>query len=409
MICSDTSSSEAEAQLLARSKQRRGLGFSRLAVAVACVGAAMLLYLALNSSLRIMRAVSILHHRDTKPLVLRVYDHFFNFPFSIIDTAIQGAAGPVQIRVYTPIGVQNPAPIVLIHGFAPIGDRDLYLNWLAGHFARVGFMVVMPTVPGESHVQMLPTDLTVIGDTIRWTARQSGQQVSIMGVSFGGGIVVPAGAQPSVAGDVKLIVSISGYNDLESIARYYMHEQVMDPSGEPYPGTSAGPLMITSPYLAELVPPQDLSALLPIVTRVDQDGGQPLPSDDPDLLRLNPRQRQELTALELVNTPEARELYLKLVEHHAAEFKTLSPSSVIRNLRIPLFEIHGTYDPSIPEGEIEWMRLESAGNPNLHILITPWLEHVTVGQPATTWQKLRFIYYCAGMFSQAAKKVPVGH
>jgi acetyl esterase/lipase len=354
-----------------------------------------------------MRAVSILHHVDTtKPFALRVYDHFFNFHFATRDTSIPGTLGPVQIRVYTPAGVRNPASIVVVHGFAPAGDQDGYLNLLAIHLARVGFVVVLPTVPGESHFEMLPSDLTVIGDTIRWSAHQTGQQVTVLGVSFGGGLVIPAAARPSVAGDVKLIVSFSGYNDLGSIARYFMGERITDPSGKLYSGHPAGPFMITSPYLTELVPPRDVAAILPLVARVDQNRGQPLLPDDPALLLLNPLQRQEFIQLEMVNTPQARDLYLRALVHHGPELEAISPSSVIKTLTIPLFVLHGTNDQVFPEGEIEWMRLEAAGNPNVHILVTPWLEHVSVGRPASTWQKLRVINFCAEIFSRAAKRTP---
>jgi pimeloyl-ACP methyl ester carboxylesterase len=353
---------------------------------------------------RMLRAASVLHHVIEKPLILRAYEHFFGTHFTVLDTSIPGTSGPVQIRIYSPIGVKNPPPIILIHGFARDGNRNDYLNLIASHFASVGFLVVLPTVPGESHDQMVYSDLIVIADTIRWTAHATAQQVAVFGISFGGGLVIPASAQPSVVGDVKLIVSYSGYNSLESIARYYLHDRVNDPNGRPYGGHPLGPLLITSPYLKELVPLRDVPALSSVVARLDQNGGRPLKPNDPAVLALDSDQRQEFYELQTVSTPQMRKLYLNALSRHSAEMATISPSSVVKNLKIPLFVLHGTDDPAFPEGEIEWMRKESAGNPNVHFLVSPWFSHVSVGQPATTCQKLRVINFFAEVFSRVASK-----
>ena len=278
------------------------------------------------------------------------------------------------------------------------------MSVFASRFASVGFQVFVPTVLGSFRTQMLPSDLVVIDDVIRWTARNTGQQVTVCGVSFGAGMAIPAAAQRSVVGDVKMIVSFSGYNDLGSIARYYLHERVNDPNGNAYVGQLAGPLFITSPYLKELIPLRDVPAISSAVNRLDDNGGHPLPSDDPALLRLNSDQRQEFDELQKVNTARMRQLYLDALVRHSAELAAISPSSVVKDLGIPLFVLHSTNDPTFPEGEIEWMRQEAAGNPNVHIFLSPWFTHVAVGLPATMWEKLRVINFCAHIFSQAAIK-----
>jgi pimeloyl-ACP methyl ester carboxylesterase len=385
-------------------KQSQSLFLLNRNVVAIGIGVAVLLAVGGGYSLRMLRAASVLRHFDTKPWVLGVYEHFFASHFDVSDTSIPGTSGPVELRIYTPIGVKNPAPIVLVHGFARDGNRNAYLSAFASRFASVGFQVFVPTVPAASHDQMLPSDLVVIDDVIRWTAHKTGQQVAVFGISFGAGMVIPAAAQRSVAGDVKMIVSFSGYNDLESIARYYLHERVNDPSGNAYVGQLPGPLFITSPYLKELIPLRDVPAISSAVNRLDDNGGHPLPPDDPALLRLNSDQRQEFDELQKVNTARMRQLYMDALARHSAEMAAISPSSVVKDLRIPLFALHGTNDPTFPEGEIEWMRQEAAGNPNVHIFLSPWFTHVAVGRPATMWEKLRVINFCSHIFSQVAIK-----
>ncbi|HEV2647131.1 MAG TPA: alpha/beta hydrolase [Acidobacteriaceae bacterium] len=354
-----------------------------------------------------MRAVSILHHVDTKPALLRIYDHFFDFQYTIRDTFIPGTLGQIEMRVYTPTGARNPAPIVLIHGFAHEGNKNLYLNALAKHLATVGFFVAIPTVPSASHSEMRASDLQVIGDVVRWTAHTTGQKVTLFGISFGGGLVIPAGAQPSASPFVKLIFCFSGYNNLDSIGRYYIHQHVLDPSGHPYQGHAPGPLAITSPYLSELVPPQDAAALSPAVRQFDDNEGRPLPPNDPAMRGLNAKQRQEWDELQEASTPQIRQLYLRVLTSHRAEIAAISPSSVLANLTIPIYILHGSGDIVFPEGEVEWMRQELAHNRDAHILVSPWIDHVFVGQPATTWQKLKVLGFCAQIFGRAAHRTPL--
>lgn len=391
-------------KLPTRRKQPRSLFLLNQNVVLISIGVAVLLALSGGYSFQMLRAASVLHHVPKKPLVLCAYDHLFGSHFDVSDTSIQGTSGPVQMRIYTPVGIKNPAPIVLIHGFARDGNRNDYLNAFASRFATVGFQVFVPTVPGASHDQMLPSDLIVIGDVIRWTAHHTGQQVAAFGISFGAGMIIPAAAQSSVAGNVKMIVSFSGYNDLGSIARYYLHERVNDPNGNAYTGQPLGPLLITSPYLSELIPLRDVPAISSVVSRLDDNGGHPLPPDDPALLRLDSNQQREFDELQKVNTPQMRQLYLDALARHSAEMEAISPSSVVKDLKIPLFVLHGTNDGAFPEGEIEWMRQEAAGNPDLHVFISPWLAHVSVGLPASLREKLRVINFCAHIFNKVAIK-----
>ena len=49
------------------------------------------------------------------------------------------------------------------------------------------------------------------------------------------------------------------------------------------------------------------------------------------------------------------------------------------------------------------MRKATAGNPNVHILVSPWVQHVKVGLPASAMEKYRVIRFCAEMLKEASK------
>jgi pimeloyl-ACP methyl ester carboxylesterase len=367
---------------------------------------ALTLCFAVNYSFRMLRAAAVLGFMNDKPRPLRVYDRFFGHRIDIADMSIPGRLGPVKIRVYTPIGVSHPKPILIVHGFAPDGNQDGYLNRVARALTEMGYMVVLPNVPAETKFEMLPSDMVVIDDAIRWSAHASGQRVSVFGISFGAGLCIPAALQPAVDGDVKLIFSLSGYNNLDSIARYYLHDRVNDPSGNPYLGNPAGPLLIVTPYLQELVPPDDLQAIRRELDQLKHVQGRRLTGDDPSAHHLNEEERQKLNELETVDTANMHQLYLNTLNRHSAEIAAISPSSVLPRLNVPLYILHGANDPVFPVGEVEWMRLELAGNRNAHILITPWIAHAFVGQPATWWEKLKVINFGSSLLYQASRSAP---
>lgn len=376
---------------------------------LACLAMLVPGFIAVSHYFQLLRVAAVLGFGQRQPSALIAYDRLFNHVSAVRDTAISGTQGPVSLRIYTPSGVRNPAPILLVHGFADSGNQDPYLNDVAKRLAPMGFLVVLPTIPGETDFEMRRSDLTVVEDTIRWVAEDTHQKVSVLGVSFGGGLVVPAAANPRVSNYVKLIICLSAYNDLESIGRYFIHDSVLDPQGRPYQGTSPGPLLIAGPYLDELVERADISDMRALVNRFIRNKAQPLPPSDPVLSRVSARDREEYEQLQSVQSAEMRNRFRKLLARHHEEFEAISPSSVLPGLRIPIYILHGVGDPVFPEGEAEWMRQELKHNPHAHILITPWISHVFVGAPASKLDHWRTMQFCAQMLGQAANREPLAN
>lgn len=372
--------------------------------ALGCLSILLLGFVGISYYFQLLRVASVLGFSQRRPAVLIAYDRLFNHDWETRDLVVPGTAGPVSIRVYSASGVRNPAPIVLVHGFTEDGNRDPYLNDVAKRLAPMGFYVVLPTIPGETAFEMRVSDLRVIDDTIRWAAENTRQKVSVLGVSFGGGLTVPAAANPTVSKYVKLIVCISGYNDLESIGRYFIHDQVLDPEDRPYQGAPPGPLVITAPYLDELVDKDDIAAVRILVDRFNHNKGQPLPANDPVWSRVSARDRAIYEELQSVQSDELKQRFRALLARHRKEFEAMSPDSVLPNLRTRIYVLHGVADPVFPPGEAEWMRKELEHNPHAHLLITPWISHVFVGAPASKFEHWRTMQFCAQMLGDAAHR-----
>lgn len=126
-------------------------------------------------------------------------------------------------------------------------------------------------------------------------------------------------------------------------------------------------------------------------------------------IRTNPRDRKKLNELQTADTPQMHQLYLDSLTRHHAEMEAISPISVLHNINVPLYILHGQDDPVFPEGEVEWMRKELAGNRNAHILVSPWIAHAFVGQPATQGERLRVINFGAQLLYEASRPSPIAH
>ncbi len=366
----------------------------RLKPRYALAGIIVALSLCLASTFRLLRTSYAHGFRNAKARPLRIYDRYFGYHSAMTDIVIPGALGPVQLRVYTPIGDTHPLPIVMVHGFAPNGNKDGYLNLVANRLSQMGYVVVLPYVPAEAHYEMRATDLTVIGDAIRWSAHSTGEKVSVFGISFGAGLIIPAAVQPSVTGDV---------------GRYYLHDRVYDPNGKPYVGNPPGPLLIVSQYLGELVSPKDIPAMRRELDILNSNFDRTVGDNSTKETRTNPRDRKKLNELQTADTPQMHQLYLDILTRHHAEMEAISPISVLHNINVPLYILHGQDDPVFPEGEVEWMRKELAGNRNAHILVSPWIAHAFVGQPATQGERLRVINFGAQLLYEASRPSPIAH
>jgi len=363
----------------------------------------LLMAMALKFNYQLLRASVILAHNYEKPIVLRTYERLLNYRVEFTEFTIDGTNGPIAMRMYVPVNKRNPPPMVLVHGLVSVGNRHVYMNDIAQHLAKVGFLVTLPTLPAESHFEMRQSDVTVITDTIRWTAQKTGQQVALVGNSFSGGLIIPAAAQPSVAGKVKVIFCNSGYYNLDSIGRYFIRDRVLDPYGRPYEGDPPGPLVIAAEYLDELVPAEDVDDLNAAIAGYHANNGFDLPPDSQVMRHLTPRERAEFRQIKTAEDQKFKELYRQVLEKHRKEIAAISPSSVLKDLKTPLYVLHSTSDPVFPLGEVEWIRKATEGNPNVHILVSPWVLHVNVGMPATPWQKFLVIRFCSQMLREAAQ------
>jgi len=366
------------------------------------------LALAFNWGFRVLRAATFMYGMTyaTPPLIIRAYSRAFRHSIVTNDLWIQGRGGPLELRVMAPKDSPNAPIIVLVHGFAPRGIRDGLLNAFAQHLSQSGLKVVMPDIKSE---KMLRIDQAAVGDVddaIRWSAINSGQKVSVFGISFSGGLVVSAAANPDFTDYVKTTLCISGYNSIARVGLFYLREDVRRPDSQRYSETPTpnALTLIALQYLDELVPREDIGPFTNALRATLAQGGT---LEVPAVLALTESQRILLDDLLNVRTQAMRARYHTVLERHRAELDYISPMGKISQLRGSLYVVHGYGDRRIPTEEAEWTRAEAAHNGNVKVIISPWIDYSVLVPQAPFREKVRLVYFMSEMFDEAVDPVPL--
>jgi pimeloyl-ACP methyl ester carboxylesterase len=340
------------------------------------------------------------------PLIVRAYSRAFRRDAITRDVWIRGRRGLLEVRVMTPKDLPNAPTIVLVHGFAPGGMRDSLLNALAQRLCRSGLRVIMPDIKSEEILRIDRTAVNDVDDVIRWSATSSGQKVSVFGISFSGGMVITAAANPEYADYVKLTFCVSGYNSIDRLGRYYLHDDVRGPDGKRYALTplpnALAPMALQ--YLDELVPPKDVEPLSNAIRTMVGYADSPSASRT---VSLTTNQRLLLDDVLNVKTPAMRARYPALLERHRAELAYISPMGKIREIRGPLFILHGYADETIPIGEAEWTGAEGIHQSNVKMLKTSWVNHSVLIPRAPLRDKFEVVYFVSEMLDEALRPSPL--
>lgn len=348
----------------------------------------------------LLKAATILYAIDGQrpPRALRIYTQLRGDNFETRDLAIPGKYGPIPVRVYSPHDRPHAPVMVFIHGMTPLGYRDSIMVRMSKSMAQAGLRVITPDIRSEQQVMMRFDEISDIDEVVRWAAKQSGRRVSLMGVSFSGGLVVAAAAQPGYADDLKTVLSVSGYNDISRLGRYYVQHREAGPDdqSDPVKPPPESPLFIAVQYLPEMVPAGDISAIRKVA--LDRLRKQP-EKEREDFKLLTPAQRKLFLELQVLDTPQIREKYLALLERHNAELSAISPHASIGGLRAPLYLLHGEIDPTIPLSEAEWNVHDAPKGVPVHLFVSPIMHHVVLDDHPPRMQKLKLANFMAGMLS----------
>jgi acetyl esterase/lipase len=312
---------------------------------------------------------------------------------TVQDVTIPSSNGPIRARIYSPANDPNAPGLVFVHGLNHEGIDEAKMKRFARWQAASGVRVLTPDIPDLRAYRVKASSIDVMGESARWFAEKTGHPVTLMGVSFAGGMALMAAARPAYASNVKAVLVIGGYNDLRRVAHFYATGKEPRPDGtfqtiQPNP---FGTRFMEYTDLALFVPPDDRDAIEPVLRAVLFDQQTLVPEMESALL---PAQRTELEYL-LNSTPDKIELE-EIADKDTAEMASVSPRGNLAGLSAKVFLLHGLDDHYIPSAEAEWTARDLPPGKLGAILITPIISHIMLGGRSVEWlDKWRLIHFMA--------------
>jgi dienelactone hydrolase len=312
---------------------------------------------------------------------------------TIQDVTIPSPNGPIRARIYSPANDPNAPGLVFVHGLNHQGIDEIKMRRFASWKAASGICVLTPDMPELRAYRIKSSSIDIMGQSARWFAQQTGHPVTLMGVSFAGGMALMAAARPAYASSVKTVLVVGGYDDLARLAHFYVTGNEPRPDGtiETAQPNHFGAPLLEYMALAYLVPAGDRAAIEPVLSAVLFDGRPLTPEME---AALSPSQRAELEYL-LANPPGRTKL-LELAKQDAVELASVSPHGNLAGLSAHVFVLHGLDDDYIPSAEAEWTAHDLPPGKLDGLLITPVVSHIMLGGKSIVWMdKWRLIHFMA--------------
>lgn len=285
---------------------------------------------------------------------------------------------PIAADLYIPADGDKRAAILLTHGVIETGKGDPRLVRFARSLARSGFVVLVPDLKGMKSFRILMSDVDDIVYSFRYLAslkeKVDATKMGLMGFSYAAGPTFLAAADPSIAREVKFVVSFGGYYDPIDVIRFIT-------TGYYEYGSERG-FIKPEPYgkwvffmnNLEYVESESDRKLLKVI--FEKEEKQKREEALPLLGKLTPQGRS-LHELLINEDPKRVDELVKRIDPRVQEYlKKLSMAPVIPKLHAYLLIGHGTTDPLIPYTES--LRLADAvkDKSKVHLSILTLFAHV---------------------------------
>ena len=312
-------------------------------------------------------------------------------------------AGVVRARLYVPVGDSDAPGLVILHGVHYLGIDEPRLINFATAMAGCGLRVLTPELPGIKDYHVDPGSVTVIGNSAKWFARETGAPVGVMGLSFSGGVALVAASERAYRKDFKFVFAVGAHDSMARVANYYLTGQDVRPNGrvERLKPNDYGALVLEYEHLGDLVAAKDEAAIGAVLREhLYEDASAQSAAE----ARLTATQRAE--AMQLMNTDSATtsEELEKDDARYVAQMAAVSPEGKMKTMTTPVFLLAGKGDDVVPSAETLWIARQLPRRELKGLLVSPVLSHVSIDEakpgPGDEW---RLVHFFAGVI-QAAER-----
>ncbi len=313
------------------------------------------------------------------------------------DLAINGRNGPIRARLYFREGAKPGPAIVVAHGVHYRGIDEARLVPFVRALAEGGLTVLTPELSELADYRITKSGVDVIKDSVRYLATRrdhvAGEQVGLLGFSFAGGLSLVAVEDAETAHFVSSVTSVGGHHDLRRVLRFLIHNEIETPTGIVHlQAHDYGLVVLVYGNLEHFVPPQDLPAMragFKAWLHSDQKSAR-----EAAKARTSPEAERLWQLLETGHLQTLAPELDALLQRQSAELAALSSVGHLKQLKVPVYLLHGSHDTVIPPSETDAANLELDGTEH-RALVSPLLEHVEVSKTAGLVDKLALVSFMA--------------
>ena len=294
-----------------------------------------------------------------------------------------------------PAGIAHPSGIVVVHGIHHLGMDEPRLMSFARAASGSGLAVFTPEVSALADYHVDAASIATIGESAKWLAQHLGTgQVTVVGVSFAGGLSLLAACDPQYASHIRALVLMGAYDDLGRTARFLAtsHAELPDGQWVPYKAHDYGAAVFVYAHLEQFFSAKDLDT----AHQALRDWLWEQPQQAQALLaQLSPEGREIMELLLARQIERIRPQLLAAIQADRSQLTAISPEGKLAGLRVPVFILHGATDDIIPSTESLWLEKEIPRKYLRAVLITPAFSHVDPDKQAAWPDELRLVNFLA--------------
>jgi pimeloyl-ACP methyl ester carboxylesterase len=280
--------------------------------------------------------------------------------------------------VVRPAG-EGPWPAVfLVNGTIPEGRKLPGVRRLAEGFARAGYLVVVPDLPGLMEDRITPRtvhETTQVAHAVSTRSDAEDGEVALVGVSTGATLSLLAAEDPALRGKVSLVAGVAPFSDIRTVLSVATTGHYRNSDGEMvrYEATPFLSYVVARSLVAALPPGEDRRTLSDELLSVGRESTHPLsdlrsrPTDD-----LGPEAKSVVALLANRDPQRFDALYADLPEEVRDDLEVLSPLAGTERIRVPVELATGPHDKYFPPSES--YRLERVA-PERTVTVTGVLDH----------------------------------
>lgn len=327
------------------------------------------------------------------------------YPIELLTDRYPCGDEQLPYKTYRPRGGKVGPALVVYHGASPHGEDHPGLDSLARAMAHIGMTVFLPRLPQLRKVLIVDTDMEAMGLFYRYV--QGHEQVapgriSVVGVSFGGGLLLKALLDERMQEPPpQAVLAYGTYCDLEAALRYAMTGMVAGQEETPAEPERWGQVIFFHNYLEQIPGTFEHDAVRQVLDHYVQDH---VAEGDAAKDRLPARERRIIDLILTPGNAESAAMAEEILEKVRPRLASLSPANFYRQITYPIWVLHGRRDRFVPYTEALTLKELLPRQVRLHI--SSLYEHRQLGRGrnlvSTAGEALRLIVY-VGRFLRAVE------